>query len=192
MPIYRVEGPDGRIHRFEGPPNATPEEVEAFAQQQFGQPKRGFGAAFSKGVEGILSSGQTALGSLFGDPNEAARQALQRSEEQQNKYAEQVGTERVKQAYEKKGLAGAAGEVARQVPLALAEQAPQLGTSLGSGFAGARLGAMAGLGTRSPMPSSDSVDAGWADVFQARMTFGTDLQRAACHQGIQLDIHRGA
>ena len=32
MPIYRVEGPDGRIHRFEGPPNATPEEVEAFAK----------------------------------------------------------------------------------------------------------------------------------------------------------------
>lgn len=35
MPIYRVQGPDGKIHRFEGPAGAKPEEIEAFAAQQF-------------------------------------------------------------------------------------------------------------------------------------------------------------
>jgi hypothetical protein len=48
MPIYRVQSPDGRIHRFEGPPGASPDEVMAIAQRQFGnsdsdapQPQKG-------------------------------------------------------------------------------------------------------------------------------------------------------
>lgn len=36
MAVYRVQGPDGKVHRFEGPDGATPEQVEAFASQQFG------------------------------------------------------------------------------------------------------------------------------------------------------------
>lgn len=40
MAMYRVQGPDGRIHRFEGPDNATPQEVEAFAAQTFGNLQR--------------------------------------------------------------------------------------------------------------------------------------------------------
>lgn len=39
MAIYRVQGPDGAIHKFEGPDDATPEQVEAFAAQQFGGSK---------------------------------------------------------------------------------------------------------------------------------------------------------
>jgi len=33
---YRVQGPDGAIHVFEGPDNATPTQVETFAAQTFG------------------------------------------------------------------------------------------------------------------------------------------------------------
>ena len=42
MAIYRVQGPDGAIHKFEGPDDATPAQVEAAAAQQFGgqQPKK--------------------------------------------------------------------------------------------------------------------------------------------------------
>jgi len=35
MAKYRVRGPDGAIHVFEGPDDATPDQVTAFAQQQF-------------------------------------------------------------------------------------------------------------------------------------------------------------
>lgn len=35
MARYRVKGPDGTIHVFEGPDDATPEQVTAFAEQQF-------------------------------------------------------------------------------------------------------------------------------------------------------------
>lgn len=35
MARYRVKGPDGAIHVFEGPDDATPEQVTAFAQKQF-------------------------------------------------------------------------------------------------------------------------------------------------------------
>lgn len=36
MAIYKVQGPDGRVHRFEGPDGASQDEVMAFAQQAFG------------------------------------------------------------------------------------------------------------------------------------------------------------
>lgn len=36
MAVYRVQGPDGKIHRFEGPDGAAPAEIEAAAAQQFG------------------------------------------------------------------------------------------------------------------------------------------------------------
>jgi hypothetical protein len=39
MAIYRVQGPDGDIYRFEGPDDATPAQVEQAAAQQFSTPK---------------------------------------------------------------------------------------------------------------------------------------------------------
>ena len=35
MATYRVQGPDGTIHKFEGPDDATPEQITAFAQKTF-------------------------------------------------------------------------------------------------------------------------------------------------------------
>ena len=36
MAKYRVQGPDGKVHVFEGPDGASPSDVEAFASQTFG------------------------------------------------------------------------------------------------------------------------------------------------------------
>jgi hypothetical protein len=37
---YKVQGPDGSIHVFEGPDGASQEQVVAFAQQHFGKPSQ--------------------------------------------------------------------------------------------------------------------------------------------------------
>lgn len=39
MARYKVQGPDGAIHVFEGPEGAQPADIEAFASQHFGAPK---------------------------------------------------------------------------------------------------------------------------------------------------------
>lgn len=36
MAVYKVMGPDGKTHKFEGPDGASPQEVEQFAEQAFG------------------------------------------------------------------------------------------------------------------------------------------------------------
>lgn len=38
MARYKVQGPDGKVHVFEGPDGASPAQVEAFAAQTFGKP----------------------------------------------------------------------------------------------------------------------------------------------------------
>ena len=155
MRIYSVQGPDGRIYDIQGPDGASQEQVVAALQQQLGvttptpeepaaPPKKGLGAAVGKGIESLISSGRTAFGALTGSPEEAAVEAQQRQEGISRKYADQVGLDKVKEAYEKRGVLPAAGEVLSQIPYAIAEQAPQLATMFGGARAGAALGSLAG------------------------------------------------
>jgi hypothetical protein len=146
MPIYKVEGPDGRIYSVEGPAGASPDDVVAFVQANYKdlKPKEGLGAAVGKGIESLISSGRTAIGALTGSAEEAAAAGLERGEGISKKYADQVSLDKVKEAYEKKGVLSAAGEAISQVPAALAEQAPNLAATFGSARAGAALGSFAG------------------------------------------------
>jgi Large polyvalent protein associated domain 38 len=99
-------------------------------------PKTGIGSALVGGTQRYLSQFRTGLGG--GD--EAAKAGIARMEEIEKARPSQVSLEKVKEAYEKNGVLSAAGEALGQVPYAIAEQAPQIGTAIG----GARLGAMAG------------------------------------------------
>jgi hypothetical protein len=56
MTIYRVQGPDGKVHKFEGPEGASPAEVEAAAAAQFGG-KRPAGTGEDLSGENALTRG---------------------------------------------------------------------------------------------------------------------------------------
>jgi len=146
MPIYKVEGPDGRIYSVEGPAGASPDDVVAFVQANYKslKPKEGIGAAVGKGLESLISSGRTAIGALTGSPEEAAQAGLKRGEDIGTRYADQVSLDKVKKAYEERGILPAAGEAVSQIPAALAEQVPNLAATFGSARAGAALGSFAG------------------------------------------------
>lgn len=38
--VYRVQGPDGKVYRLQGPANASPDEIAAAAEQAFGAPAK--------------------------------------------------------------------------------------------------------------------------------------------------------
>jgi hypothetical protein len=150
------------------------------------QQKKGIGAALGKGTESMLGSLRTGAEAIL-SPEEAAKKGLQRGQELSEKYAEQVGLDPLKKAYEERGVLGAGGELLRQVPLAIAEQAPNLATM----FAGAKLGA------RAPIPGvyGKAIGAGIGAIAPSLLQqFGTNVERQAAEQkeaGQPIDISRG-
>jgi hypothetical protein len=101
--------------------------------------KSTIGSELVRGGKQVLSSGRSGIGSIF-TPEESAKAGVARSEAIAKEAGEGVSLEAVKKAYQDKGLLSAAGEVASQVPRALAGQGANLAAMAG----GARLGAMAG------------------------------------------------
>ena len=104
-----------------------------------------FGADIGRGLGSLWSSTRTAGESVFGG-NEAVEAGLERKQKLGEKYGAGAGWEEVKQAYAEKGLPSAIGEYIRQVPHALAEQAPQIAESAAAARLGALGGAAAGPG----------------------------------------------
>lgn len=191
MPIYSVQGPDGRIYDIEGPEGASDAEVVSALEAHLAsqpKPKKGLLAALGKGAESTLSGLRTGIGKYV-NPEEAAMAGLERGEEISGKYADQTGMDKVKEAYTKDGVLSAAKEVGRQIPLALAEQAPNLAAS----FGGARLGVMAG----SPLGPYGAIAGGVLGAFLPSkiQSLGGDIQRQAQEQiarGEPVKIDTGA
>lgn len=171
--------PDGSYFQFD---DALPDDkAYALAKQKhpdaFGiKPQEGLGAAFKKGAEQFASSGITGIRSLFGNAQTAAEEGLQQQQNIGARYADQVSWDRVKQKYDdpQGGLFPAMGEVARQVPLAIAEQAPNIAATLGS----AKAGAMAGAPFAAAFPPAPLIGAGIGAVIPSFLQqFGGNVVR---------------
>lgn len=77
MPIAKIQLPDGRVARFEVPEGTTPEQVTAFAEQQFApkkaaEPKKeapgmleSAGMGFLRGAKDVIDTGAQLLSSGF-------------------------------------------------------------------------------------------------------------------------------
>lgn len=181
MPIYSVQGPDGRIYDVEGPAGASESQLINAVRRQIlsAQPEKkpeergGVGSAFNKGIESLLSSGRTAIGAFTGSPEEAARAGIERGKNISERYGDSVSMERVKKAYEEQGILPAAGEVISQIPSALAEQLPNMGTTIAGANVGRRVGKLFG-------PTGELVGAGvGAAVPSLIQQFGGNIERQA-------------
>jgi len=143
---YSIRLPDGTLVE-NIPDSVTPEEAKRriIAQYpEFGpKPEGGVKGALKKGVESLVSG---LVGGVKGvvDPERAAQETLEREQSIAQRYKDEVGFDKLKEAYQQQGLFAAGKELLRQAPIATVEQVPQIGLSLGSTFTGARLGAMAG------------------------------------------------
>ena len=185
-----IELPNGKYLKI--PEGMSPDEAYEAALAKFPnlldepQQKKGLGAALGKGFESTLSATRTGLESLI-SPDEGAKKGLARSEAISEKYAQQVGLDPLKKAYEERGVTGAIGEVTRQVPLALAEQATNLATMYAGAKAGAKL----------PLPGiyGKAIGAvGGALLPSYLQQFGGNVESQAAAQqeaGQPIDISRG-
>ena len=147
MPLFEVSTPDGRRYEVNAPDGATQDDAISYVKENLWKPKEEklkaedtMGTAFQRGLETMGSQMRTGVSGLL-NPTEAAIAGQQRGEDIQSRLGpEESRLEKVKRAYEEKGLLPAIGTGLNEIPKAISEQAPQLATAIGS----ARLGAMAG------------------------------------------------
>jgi hypothetical protein len=139
-------------------------------------------AAAKRGAESLISSGRTALESMFGDEEEAAKRGLERGEDIAKRYEEGPSLDRIKRIYEEQGLLSAAGQAVSDIPEAVAAQLPNLASTAAS----ARLGAMAGSAFG---PVGTAVGAGLGAVAPSVLQqFGAGVERQAAEGATDIDL----
>lgn len=149
MPTYSIQAPNGKTYTIDGPEGASREDVVRAVMAKLPgedfynapKPKSGIKAQIEKGASSLLESAATGVQGIF-DAEAAAKRQKQVQERLGREYDQGASFEKVKERFSAPdgGVLAAGKEILRQVPLAIAEQAPNLAASLG----GARLGAMAG------------------------------------------------
>lgn len=190
---YSIQLPDGRRARF---PDTIPlEQAQQIVRRDFPDlfPKQGgVAGAFKKGAESLVSSAVAGATGIV-DPEQAAREALEREQGIAQRYKDETSLDALKERYQKEGLFAAGKELVRQVPLAVAEQLPQAGVSLGGAFGGARLGAMAGSVAGPVGAGVGATVGGLAGAFAPSwlQQFGTNLSRQAA-EGKTIDASSAA
>lgn len=187
---------DGTVLQF--PDETDPAVIERVAKEQTASrraaepvapPKEStiLGEA-KRGAKQFISTGRTAVGAARGSPEEAARAGLERSQQIEEEAGEGPSLARIGRVYEERGLLPAAGQVLSDIPRFLAQQAPQIGATIG----GARLGAMAG----SAFGPAGTLIGGGVGAIGANVLpmFGSAVQRQAATQieeGKPVDISLG-
>lgn len=190
---YSIQLPDGRRARF---PDTIPlEQAQQIVRRDFPDlfPKQGgVAGAFKKGAESLVSSAVAGATGIV-DPEQAAREALEREQGIAQRYKDETSLDALKERYQKEGLFAAGKELVRQVPLAVAEQLPQAGVSLGGAFGGARLGAMTGSVAGPVGAGVGATVGGLAGAFAPSwlQQFGTNLSRQAA-EGKTIDASSAA
>lgn len=152
--------------------------------------KSTIGSELVRGGKQLASSVRTGFGALTGSPEEAAIAGVARGQAIGEEAGEGASLEAVKRAYQERGLLSAAGEVASQIPRALAGQVPQLAAMAG----GAKLGAMAGTAV-APGPGTVVGGVLGAGATLLPQFFGSNIERQAAEQMAkdeQVKIDRGA
>jgi len=152
--------------------------------------KSTIGSEIVRGGKQLASSVRTGFGALTGSPEEAAIAGVARGQAIGEEAGEGASLEAVKKAYQERGLLSAAGEVASQIPRALAGQVPQLAAMAG----GAKLGAMAGTAVA---PGVGTVVGGVLGAGSTLLPqfFGSNVERQASEQMAKdqpVQIDRGA
>ena len=158
MPLAKTRAPDGEEFQYYVPRGTTSEERKGLARAAYFRRRQGIdvtqppplpestiGGEFLRGAESLASAFRTTAGAAFGDDEEAALAALERSEEIGQKYGAAPSFQAVRDA---EGIVDTVGTAAGQIPRAIAGQLPQLGTTAASAAAGAALGSFVpGVGT---------------------------------------------
>jgi len=91
MPIYKIEGPNGRIHEIEGPAGATDAQLIATLQQYLASqpketpPEEGFVPAVKAGISGLKSSAAALAGRTGAMDTERAKQIMAEEEAYQRR-----------------------------------------------------------------------------------------------------------
>jgi len=158
MPIYRVQAPNGKIYKVEGPKDADPNTLFGFVQQQldaerFEEMRRGeYGPGLMETLTSGVSRGAKRLGSTFGDVLPAmVASGLGYDEYAKRQMEEAAATEREIQATNRplfssyKQIQGPLQALKYGIE-AVGEQVPNIGTSLIPGLGVAGIATRLGLG----------------------------------------------